>query len=103
VVLTSNPQGLQSLIQLLVQPVGEDVQKAVLATICEIFYKRTNFEKVSRTKYDTSTYRLILFHRVQLRKQKCYQLQYLSVQQTLCLRARNITYWIIIQSSFCWQ
>lgn len=45
VVLTSNPQGLQSLIQLLVRPVGEDVQKAVLSTICEIFYKRTPFDK----------------------------------------------------------
>ncbi|DBA03145.1 TPA: hypothetical protein N0F65_003865 [Lagenidium giganteum] len=45
VVLTSNPQGLQSLVQLLVQPVGEDVQKAVLSTICEIFYKRTSFDK----------------------------------------------------------
>ncbi|TDH70536.1 uncharacterized protein CCR75_005144 [Bremia lactucae] len=43
VVLTSNPQGLQSLIQLLVRPVGEDVQKAVLSTICEIFYKKTSF------------------------------------------------------------
>ncbi|KAJ0409015.1 hypothetical protein ATCC90586_005199 [Pythium insidiosum] len=47
VVLTSNPQGLQSLIQLLVQPVGEDVQKAVLSTICEVFYKRTPFDKPS--------------------------------------------------------
>lgn len=45
VVLTSNPQGLQSLIQLLVRPVGEDVQKAVLSTICEIFYKKTSFDK----------------------------------------------------------
>ncbi|KAK1947908.1 Protein pianissimo A [Phytophthora citrophthora] len=45
VVLTSNPQGLQSLIQLLVRPVGEDVQKAVLSTICEIFYKKTNFDR----------------------------------------------------------
>ncbi|KAJ8525909.1 hypothetical protein ON010_g15228 [Phytophthora cinnamomi] len=41
----SNPQGLQSLIQLLVRPVGEDVQKAVLSTICEIFYKKTSFDK----------------------------------------------------------
>ncbi|RLN57857.1 hypothetical protein BBJ29_002171 [Phytophthora kernoviae] len=47
VVLTSNPQGLQSLIQLLVRPVGEDVQKAVLSTICEIFYKKTNFDKTA--------------------------------------------------------
>ncbi|GMF41924.1 unnamed protein product [Phytophthora fragariaefolia] len=45
VILTSNPQGLQSLIQLLVRPVGEDVQKAVLSTICEIFYKKTSFDK----------------------------------------------------------
>uniref|UniRef100_A0AAV1V3E5 Uncharacterized protein n=1 Tax=Peronospora matthiolae TaxID=2874970 RepID=A0AAV1V3E5_9STRA len=45
VVLTSNPQGLQSLIQLLVRPVGEDVQKAVLSTVCEIFYKKTSFDK----------------------------------------------------------
>ncbi|CAH0477092.1 unnamed protein product [Peronospora belbahrii] len=45
VVLTSNPQGLQSLTQLLVRPVGEDVQKAVLSTICEIFYKRTSFDQ----------------------------------------------------------
>eukprot|EP00644_Phytophthora_capsici_P000058 jgi/Phyca11/559789/estExt2_Genewise1.C_PHYCAscaffold_40097 len=45
VVLTSNPQGLQSLIQLLVRPVGEDVQKAVLSTICEIFYKKTSFDR----------------------------------------------------------
>lgn len=43
--LTSNPQGLQSLVQLLVRPVGEDVQKAVLSTICEIFYKKTSFDK----------------------------------------------------------
>ncbi|KDO20660.1 hypothetical protein SPRG_13413 [Saprolegnia parasitica CBS 223.65] len=43
--LTSNPQGLKSLIQLLVQPVGDDVQKAVLATICEIFYKPTSLDK----------------------------------------------------------
>lgn len=43
--MTSNPQGLQSLIQLLVRPVGEDVQKAVLSTICEIFYKKTSFDK----------------------------------------------------------
>ncbi|KAF1332164.1 Protein required for meiosis, partial [Globisporangium splendens] len=47
VVLTSNPQGLQSLIQLLVRPVGEDVQKAVLSTICEIFYKKTSFDKTA--------------------------------------------------------
>ncbi|KAI9907033.1 hypothetical protein PsorP6_003890 [Peronosclerospora sorghi] len=45
VVLASNPQGLQSLIQLLVRPVGEDVQKAILSTICEIFYKKTSFDK----------------------------------------------------------
>ncbi|OQS07508.1 hypothetical protein THRCLA_00484 [Thraustotheca clavata] len=43
--LTSNPQGLRSLVQLLVQPVGEDVQKAVLATICEIFYKSSSLDK----------------------------------------------------------
>lgn len=49
VVLTSNPQGLQSLIQLLVRPVGDDVQKAVLSTICEIFFKRTPFDKPAGT------------------------------------------------------
>ncbi|OQR91495.1 hypothetical protein ACHHYP_04658 [Achlya hypogyna] len=43
--VTSNPQGLKSLVQLLVQPVGDDVQKAVLATICEIFYKPTSLDK----------------------------------------------------------
>lgn len=52
VVLTSNPQGLQSLIQLLVRPVGEDVQKAVLATICEIFYKKTAFDKTAAEAAD---------------------------------------------------
>ncbi|ETI43479.1 hypothetical protein L914_11086, partial [Phytophthora nicotianae] len=53
VVLTSNPQGLQSLIQLLVRPVGEDVQKAVLSTICEIFYKKTSFDKSATDAADT--------------------------------------------------
>lgn len=52
VVLTSNPQGLQSLIQLLVRPVGEDVQKAVLSTICEIFYKKTSFDKTAAEAAD---------------------------------------------------
>ncbi|KAF1777153.1 Rapamycin-insensitive companion of mTOR, domain 4 [Phytophthora cactorum] len=54
VVLTSNPQGLQSLIQLLVRPVGEDVQKAVLSTICEIFYKKTSFDKSATDAADTA-------------------------------------------------
>ncbi|KAL4095592.1 hypothetical protein PRIC1_008966 [Phytophthora ramorum] len=53
VVLTSNPQGLHSLIQLLVRPVGEDVQKAVLSTICEIFYKKTSFDKSATDAADT--------------------------------------------------
>ncbi|KAL0587029.1 hypothetical protein ABG067_003369 [Albugo candida] len=44
-VLTSNPQGLSSLIQLLVQPVEEDVQIAVLSTICEIFLKKMPNDK----------------------------------------------------------
>lgn len=44
-VLTSNPQGLSSLIQLLVQPLEEDVQIAVLSTICEIFLKKMPNDK----------------------------------------------------------
>ena len=46
--LASEPRGgLRSLVKLLVQPVGEDVQKAVLGTIFEIFYMPPPFvEKV---------------------------------------------------------
>ncbi|CAK4241874.1 unnamed protein product [Aphanomyces euteiches] len=43
--LTSNPQGLGALVQMLEHPVGDDVKKAVLATICDIFYTTSPLDK----------------------------------------------------------
>ncbi len=45
--LASNPLGLRTLVQLLVQPVGEDLQKAALATLFEIFQKPATFDRAA--------------------------------------------------------
>ncbi|ETV97011.1 hypothetical protein, variant 1 [Aphanomyces invadans] len=44
-VLTANPQGLRALVRMLEQPVGDDVKKVVLATICDIFYTNAPLDK----------------------------------------------------------
>ncbi|KAF0719358.1 hypothetical protein AaE_010467 [Aphanomyces astaci] len=45
-IMTANPQGLRSLVRMLEQPVGDDVKKVVLATICDIFYTHAPLDKV---------------------------------------------------------
>ncbi|RHY99084.1 hypothetical protein DYB35_008117 [Aphanomyces astaci] len=44
-IMTANPQGLRSLVRMLEQPVGDDVKKVVLATICDIFYTHAPLDK----------------------------------------------------------